>query len=168
MKVCTGFKAWTQVHTKKAPKPDSKASAGAGAGAAVAAVAATTSAEPSEKGLPRDCPADVERLGRHTWTFLHTTASYFPPTPSPAQKSSMLSLLTSLPTLYPCSSCADELGSYMKTHPPKEAVEGGRSTLERWLCEVHNEVNERLGKEAFECNNVGQRWRDGWEDGRCD
>lgn len=152
--VCTGFKAWTGAH-KKVPK--------AGTAAAGAALAAT--ATPAT--LPSDCPPDVERLGRHTWTFLHTTASYYPLTPSPFQRTSMLSLLTALPTLYPCSSCAEELGKYMKVHPPEKAVEG-REGLERWLCEVHNEVNTRLGKEEFDCGNVGQRWRDGWKDGRCD
>lgn len=157
------------MHTKKpkAGASSSSATAGAGAGTAAAAGVAVASTEPSPS-LPRDCPADVERLGRHTWTFLHTTASYFPPTPSATQKSSMLSLLHSLPTLYPCSSCADELGNYMATHPPEKAVEAGRGTLERWLCEVHNEVNTRLGKEEFNCESVGERWRDGWKDGRCD
>ena len=79
----------------------------------------------------------------------------------------MLGLLNSLPVLYPCSHCADELGTYMKDNPPVKAVEA-RSTLEKWLCEVHNEVNERLGKEQFPCETAGERWRDGPKSGRCD
>lgn len=79
----------------------------------------------------------------------------------------MLSLLRSLPVLYPCGTCAGELGTYMQTHPPDRAVDS-RDKLERWLCEVHNEVNDRLGKEQFDCDRVGERWRDGWSDGRCD
>ena len=139
---------------------------GAGAGSAAAGTgAAATDAEPV---LPADCPPDVERLGRHTWTFLHTTASYFPPQPSSHQKSAMLSLLRALPTLYPCGTCADHLGTYLSTHPPEPEVDRGRDALERWLCGVHNEVNERLGKDKFECGDVPQRWRDGWADGRCD
>lgn len=144
---------------------------GGGGAAATAAGALATAASAStldEPTLPADCPPDVERLGRHTWTFLHTTASYYPPHPTTQQRSSMLSLLQSLPTLYPCHSCADELGSYMKKNPPNRAVEEGRESLERWLCETHNEVNERLGKEQFNCDNVPQRWRDGWKDGHCD
>ncbi|GAA5839313.1 hypothetical protein JCM9279_005902 [Rhodotorula babjevae] len=138
---------------------------GAGAGSAGGAGAASIDTEPV---LPADCPPDVERLGRHTWTFLHTTASYFPPQPSPHQKSAMLSLLRALPTLYPCGTCADYLGTYLASQPPEPEVDKGREALERWLCGVHNEVNERLGKDRFECGDVPQRWRDGWADGRCD
>ncbi|GAA5982410.1 hypothetical protein JCM5350_000400 [Sporobolomyces pararoseus] len=162
-KVCTGFKAWTGGATKKKPT-----SSTAGTVAAPLALSTSTSTSSSDaSGLPDDCPPDVERLGRHTWTFLHTTASYFPPTPTIHQQSSMLSLLRSLPTLYPCGNCADHLGEYMKLNPPEEAVKT-RNGVEKWMCQAHNEVNERLGKEKFECENVGQRWRDGWKDGHCD
>ncbi|GAA5879644.1 hypothetical protein JCM16303_004116 [Sporobolomyces ruberrimus] len=153
-KVCTGFKAWTGGATKKKQ-------------AATAFAAGTTLASDPSPSLPSDCPPDVERLGRHTWTFLHTTASYYPPIPSPHQQSSMLSLLHSLPTLYPCGTCADHLGSYMRTNPPEQAIKT-REGVEEWMCKAHNEVNERLGKEKFECGNVGERWREGWKDGHCD
>ena len=35
-------------------------------------------------------------------------------------------------------------------------------------CQMHNEVNLRLGKDEFDCNRVGERWRDGWNDKSCD
>jgi FAD-linked sulfhydryl oxidase len=37
----------------------------------------------------------------------------------------------------------------------------------RWFCELHNEVNERLGRERFNCDVVFQRWRSGPADGSC-
>ena len=55
----------------------------------------------------------------------------------------------------------------MKVNPPEEAVKT-RAGVEGWMCRAHNEVNERLGKEKFECRDVGQRWRDGSKDGHCD
>jgi mitochondrial FAD-linked sulfhydryl oxidase len=125
-----------------------------------AGTAAVTGSRPRD-----DCPPDVDKLGRHTWTFLHTTAAYYPTNPSPVQRSSMLSLLHSLPTLYPCSHCADELGSQIKRHPPD--VSGG-PVLRRWMCDIHNEVNRRLGKAVFDCDRVDERWKDGWKDGSCD
>ncbi|SCV74995.1 BQ2448_8024 [Microbotryum intermedium] len=159
-KICTSSAAWSAL-AGKTKKKTLKPAAGA---AATLAATSTTTGTPSTT----DCPPDVEQLGRYTWTFLHTTASYFPPSPSAHQRTSMLSLLHSLPTLYPCRMCADELGKYIQQHPPEQAVNAGRSSLEQWLCQVHNEVNERLGKTPFNCDNVGQRWRDGWNDGRCD
>ncbi|GAV98642.1 mitochondrial FAD-linked sulfhydryl oxidase ERV1 [Lentinula edodes] len=48
----------------------------------VASGAATTlaasSASASRKIPPTNCPPDSEELGHATWTFLHTTAAYYP------------------------------------------------------------------------------------------
>lgn len=116
---------------------------------------------------PAYCPPDVEVLGRATWTFLHTTAAYYPDNPTPNQRVNMLSLLRSLPILYPCSHCAVHLDENLKTHPPDVS---GRLGLSRWLCERHNEVNERLGKRKFDCEiqSLDERWKDGPNDGSCD
>ena len=114
---------------------------------------------------PPGCPPDVEQLGRATWTFLHTTAAYYPEKPTPTQRANMLMLLRSIPVLYPCTWCADDFGKDINQHPPDVS---GRSALSRWLCERHNEVNEKLGKERFNCAKVDERWKDGPPDGSCD
>ncbi|CAE6437389.1 unnamed protein product [Rhizoctonia solani] len=149
-KVCTSFKAWSKSQRSSAK------SATAGA-----ALATTTTRE--------NCPADVEALGRATWTFLHTTAAYYPTQPTQQHQSSMLALLRSLPALYPCSHCASDFGRDIKRNPP-EGVVGSRETLSRWLCERHNEVNRKLGKDTFDCGmkSLDERWKDGPSDGRCD
>ncbi|CAG8685554.1 11068_t:CDS:2, partial [Acaulospora colombiana] len=112
--------------------------------------------------VPPECPPDSEQLGRSTWTFLHTAAAYYPEKPTPQHRRSMLSLLTSLPILYPCSYCAEHLGGEMEKNPPDVS---SREKLSQWLCNVHNEVNERLGKEKFDCSRVLERWKDGPADG---
>lgn len=53
----------------------------------------------------------------------------------------------------------------MRSAPPD--VRSGES-LGQWLCERHNEVNEMLGKDRYDCAKVRERWKDGWDDGRCD
>jgi mitochondrial FAD-linked sulfhydryl oxidase len=116
-------------------------------------------------GVPTECPPDSEQLGRSTWTFLHTAAAYYPVNPSPQHRRSMLSLLQSLPVLYPCNYCAEHLGGEMKKNPPDVS---GRAQLSKWLCDVHNEVNERLGKDKFDCARALERWKDGPKDGGCD
>jgi len=115
--------------------------------------------------LPPQCPPDSEQLGRSTWTFLHTVAAYYPVNPTPQHRRSMLSLLQSLPVLYPCNYCADHLGVEMQKNPPDVS---GRAQLSNWLCDVHNEVNERLGKDKFDCARAIERWKDGPKDGSCD
>ena len=124
----------------------------------------TASAAPTAINLPPECPPDSFALGFATWTFLHTTAAYYPTNPNPQQRRHMLNLLNSLPTLYPCSYCAQHLGGEMKRNPPDVT---SRDTLSRWLCGVHNEVNLRLGKEPFNCAKVDERWKDGPANGSC-
>ena len=139
-----------------------------GAGFAASTPATTTAPEPDPiDARPENCPPDVEQLGRATWTFLHTTAAYYPDRPSREQRVNMLSLLRALPVLYPCSFCAQHFGERMQARPPDVS---GRAGLSRWLCERHNEVNERLGKETFECTveKLDERWKDGPADGSCD
>ena len=131
------------------------------------ATTASTASQSSIDGPPANCPADAEQLGRATWTFLHTTAAYYPEKPTPTQRANMLMLLRSLPVLYPCTTCADDFGEDLKRNPPDVS---GRLGLSRWLCERHNEVNEKLGKEKFDCRieKVDERWKDGPADGSCD
>lgn len=114
---------------------------------------------------PPGCPPDIEQLGRATWTFLHTTAAYYPEKPTPTQRANMIMLLRSLPVLYACGWCAADFGKDLQSHPPQV---GSRQALSQWLCERHNEVNAKLGKEMFDCATVDERWKDGPSDGRCD
>lgn len=177
-KPCTAFRNWNPVKAASVqktstsagnnPKADDSFAGIASAMSAFAAGSVVTEREATRQdGPPEDCPADVEQLGRATWTFLHTTAAYYPESPTPVQRTRMLGLLMALPVLYPCSWCASHLGSEMQRHPPDVS---GRVGLSRWLCERHNEVNGRLGKPLFNCSlrNIDERWKDGPSDGRCD
>ncbi|KAI0083843.1 ERV/ALR sulfhydryl oxidase domain-containing protein [Irpex rosettiformis] len=172
-KICTSSRDWRRfTKVKKVVNQDGTKSgnstAAAAAAAPVAAVAVATQAAQDEiTPRPENCPPDVEQLGRATWTFLHTTAAYYPEKPTPNQRANMLSLLRSLPVLYPCSWCATHLGENMKANPPDVS---GRLGLSRWLCERHNEVNDRLGKPRFDCSwsKLDERWKDGPADGSCD
>ncbi|KAG8935076.1 hypothetical protein FRC01_009116 [Tulasnella sp. 417] len=174
-KICnvSSFKAAARAQTKKDPSSSKAGSftssgsshsstAATSAAAVTGAVAATTPAT-----RPADCPPDVEDLGRATWTFLHTTAAYYPEKPTPTQRSDMLNLLKALPNLYPCGWCASHLKENMAIHPPDKVVDN-RFSLSKWLCDRHNDVNERLGKPIFDCSKTDERWKDGPKDGSCD
>ncbi|KAF7308288.1 Sulfhydryl oxidase [Mycena chlorophos] len=81
------------------------------------------------------------------------------------QRAQMLALIGSLPALYPCSHCAEDFGERVKENPPDVS---GRAGLSQWFCERHNEVNEKLGKAAFDCSKTDERWKQGPADGSCD
>lgn len=166
---------------KEAPEKDyssSSSSPAAAVGAATSAAAslALTSAGSNE----RACPPDGEELGRSAWTLLHSAAAYFPEDPSAQQQSSMLAMFRALPHIYPCHSCAEALGEEYKREEKEggwedrniklaEAVHSGPA-LRKWLCGIHNEVNQRLGKPTFPCTEakLTERWLDGPSDGSCD
>jgi FAD-linked sulfhydryl oxidase len=168
-KVCTAFRNWrprTATQAKKgSPGVHSMGSVSAAMAAFATGSASTSASESLSEDPPPHCPPDVEQLGRATWTFLHTTAAYYPERPTPAQRANMLSLIRSLPMLYPCTTCASDFGEDMKEHPPDVS---GKVGLSRWLCERHNQVNEKLGKVKFDCMKTDERWKDGPTDGSCD
>lgn len=170
-KVCNSWQTWAKVAKK--PRPAQAPSPNTTVGTTVSAAAAVigTAEKNTDKGTteepqrPADCPPDVNTLGRATWTFLHTTAAYYPRTATPAQQTSMRALIHGVAEFYPCTWCAKDFRERIAEHAPDVQ---GRDGLGRWLCERHNEVNVRLGKEVFDCGKVGERWKDGPKDGRCD
>lgn len=190
-KICTSFRNWKPPTSGKTPtltKPSSNHKGTKGSAAAAHAIASATAlsaaasspssfsaaaaatgndANPEAEAARRAarCPPDVEALGRATWTFLHTTAAYYPDSPTPKQRAHMLQLLHALPQLYPCSHCADDLGERIKRRPPDVR---SRVALAAWLCATHNDVNVLLGKPTFDCARVDERWKDGPKDGSCD
>ncbi|GAN06799.1 conserved hypothetical protein [Mucor ambiguus] len=103
-----------------------------------------------------NCPADSVTLGKAAWTLLHTTAAYYPDRPAPSQMDSMRAFMTSFVDNYPCFS--KEFKQYMIEEPIRV---GSRKKLSEWLCRQHNKVNEKLGKPAFDCKAVFDRWLQG-------
>ncbi|CAK7235415.1 Flavin-linked sulfhydryl oxidase of the mitochondrial IMS [Sporothrix eucalyptigena] len=157
---CTSFASWAN-QTKSALKISSS---GGSAGAAAAAAMAATTAAVAPSG-PADCPADVETLGRGTWTLLHTIAAQYPTQPTLGQQADVRGFIGSLSRLYPCWVCAEDFQKFLAKSP---VLATSRDEFGRWLCAAHNEVNEKLGKPQFDCNLWEERWRTGWKDGRCD
>lgn len=178
-KVCNSWQDWGKMMGGGAKKgggggEGSKKGKGMGMGAFAAMAAGTSSPSSTTptKSLqgPKDraeCPADTAALGRSTWTFLHTTAAYYPLSAPLETQRQMTNLLSSLSLLYPCLPCAEDFQDSVRSHPPDVS---GRFALSKWLCERHNEVNEKLGKERFGCDwgNLDKRWKDGPSDGSCD
>ncbi len=69
------------------------------------ALRASSSSASAAEEAPRACPVDRDELGRATWALLHTTAAYFPETPSAADRAGAADLVRGLAASYPCEHC---------------------------------------------------------------
>ncbi|ORY80233.1 hypothetical protein BCR35DRAFT_352556 [Leucosporidium creatinivorum] len=88
-------------------------------------------------------------LGRASWKLLHTMAARFPEHPTESERDAFKSFIYLFSRLYPCGECAAHFQELLRKHPPQTATRGAASLH---LCHLHNLVNERLGKEEFDCS----------------
>eukprot|EP01006_Ploeotia_vitrea_P009814 TRINITY_DN24491_c0_g1_i1.p1 TRINITY_DN24491_c0_g1~~TRINITY_DN24491_c0_g1_i1.p1 ORF type:complete len:164 (-),score=14.89 TRINITY_DN24491_c0_g1_i1:172-663(-) len=92
------------------------------------------------------------KLGNAGWTILHSFAAAYPKQPTEEQRSSFSTFLKSWSVLYPCDYCAEDMRTWMADHPPELE---SRESASKWVCRMHNDVNEKLGKHSpFDCNDV--------------
>lgn len=101
-----------------------------------------TLTEVTTEGDTCDCACeeiDRDQLGRSTWYLLHEIVKHADPEYDPA----FMLLMEILGVLYPCPHCREHIAEYVSTH----RVE----MTEKWMCEFHNSVNERLNKTIVEC-----------------
>jgi FAD-linked sulfhydryl oxidase len=87
-------------------------------------------------------------------------AAYYPDQPDALRKVQARRFFDALGDLYPCTHCAEDFRRDINRDPPR--VES-RTALSVWLCERHNEVNEKLGKEKHSCAiaELDKRWLKG-------
>jgi FAD-linked sulfhydryl oxidase len=150
-KLCGDFRQWRKKQQKASVDASSES----------ASLVGTAIPEKEEV----ECPPDLFDLGRCTWSFLHTMAAYYPEKPTPQQQTDMTQFMTLFGKFFPCEDCAEHFRERMNIRPPNAR---NRKSFTRWMCEMHNDVNRRTGKELFDCSKVDERWRDGWNDGSCD
>jgi len=121
-------------------------------------VLATDNSASEKKSI--ECPVGREDLGVSGWTLLHTISVYFPVQPTGEDKTRMQTFLTLFGQFYPCKECGQEFLEYIHSKPPQL---DSREDLMQWMCQAHNDVNERLGKDKFNCSvaSLDQRWKSG-------
>ncbi|KAL7628530.1 hypothetical protein AAE478_000045 [Parahypoxylon ruwenzoriense] len=91
-------------------------------------------------------------LGRSTWKFLHTMMARFPDKPTEDDSLALKTFIQLFARLYPCGDCARHFQKLLAQYPPQVS---SRNAAAAWACFVHNQVNERLKKPLFDCNNIG-------------
>lgn len=103
------------------------------------------------------CPVDLTVLGNSTWIFLHTMCAYYPDKPTQQQQQLMIQFIHSLGEFFPCHNCARHLRQYIKQHPIQC---DSKQSLSLWFCNMHNDVNKRLNKPLYDCNDLERQYYD--------
>jgi hypothetical protein len=101
-------------------------------------------------------PLSKDLAGNAAWRNMHHRASlYSDNNPTPKERERMKYFLyesmNSVAQL--CKNCKKDIKDYLRKHPLDSAL-GGKRQLSRYLCEFHNHVNEKTGKEIHNCHNI--------------
>lgn len=151
--------AGTSTSSMTATDESKSSSSSSKAGSTSQQVAAASYSTPSTaSSSSSSCPPRSAELGRSSWTLLHSMAAWYPDNPTRQEQTRMANFMEALGDFYPCPWCADDFRAELQKTPP--AVET-RTDLCMWLCDQHNRVNQKLGKQLFDCNmrDLDERWR---------
>ncbi len=80
--------------------------------------------------------------GPHAWEFLHSVAHAYPINPTLKNKNMYKQFYTSLQYVLPCAGCKK---SYKNFNIDESALKN-RDTLTKWVYDLHEKVNHKLGK----------------------
>lgn len=80
--------------------------------------------------------------GQSAWEFLHRVSFRLDDSTLDADR--LYELFRALGSALPCKSCRRHYDAYIDAHPPEF---NSGDELARWLVDLHNDVNARLGKQ---------------------
>jgi len=89
-----------------------------------------------------------EVWGPFFWHTIHIVALGYPQDPSYTHKKATKEFFESLQFLIPCPICRQHYVSHMAKMPIGPSLDS-RTDLFRWTIELHNEVNQMLGKRKY-------------------
>lgn len=92
---------------------------------------------------------------------MHTMLARYPKSPTADERSALGSYLHLFARLYPCGECSEHFRVLLADNPPQTS---SRDAASQWGCYVHNLVNERLKKPAFDCGRVTEEYKCGCAD----
>lgn len=104
--------------------------------------------------------SEMSKWGAHGWCFLHSCAWAYPEHPTPADRRVMAAFLVSTGRVLPCLKCRAHYATFVAKHVPNADAPAlrDRDALSRCLVQLHNEVNERLGKPTQSYADVRARY----------
>lgn len=99
---------------------------------------------------------DKNVWGKPMWSTIHLVALGYPENPSADIAIKYNQFFISIAHVIPCDDCRKHFISLVTDNPP--ALDN-RDTLFKWTVDIHNSVNERLGKEKVSYENAYSLWK---------
>ena len=85
--------------------------------------------------------------GKHGWPFLHYITLSYPDNPDEATKQMFKDFFTQIIWKFlPCESCRVNYVKHLKHLPLTDDILSSRNKFIYWFVDIHNMVNEELGK----------------------
>ena len=91
--------------------------------------------------------------GPFFWHTLHIVALGYPKAPTYTDKRCAKEFYESLAYLLPCSICREHYREHLTKNPISTYLDN-RTDLLKWTVEIHNQVNEALGKTKWSMEEV--------------
>lgn len=94
---------------------------------------------------------DVRFWGPSFWSTMEFVCFNYPAQPTEQQKTQTLQFFQSIARVLPCESCKTHFIELIKKYPPTLS---NRDQLSRWIVDMHNHVNQRLGKPIMDYKTI--------------
>ena len=91
--------------------------------------------------------------GPSFWFVIHTIAFYYPEKPSFNEKRHMYEFFQNLQHIIPCNVCRQHYTKHFNDHPISPYLDN-KSNLVAWTVELHNRVNQTIGKPTKSVDDV--------------
>lgn len=97
--------------------------------------------------------------GPAAWKFLHAATFAYPDVPTERHKEDALKLFQSLGSMLPCGDCCVNYSNEFSIASISKHLHS-KEALSRWLVDLHNRVNARLGKPTVTYDEVAALYPD--------
>lgn len=87
-----------------------------------------------------------EIWGAYAWKFFHLVTLDYPINPTQLDKYHYYQFFNSIQYVLPCGTCRKNLTEHLKNYPLTDNVLASRTSLIKWMIDLHNVVNYYIGK----------------------
>ena len=96
---------------------------------------------------------DPKVWGPHFWFVLHLIAFHYPEKPNSFDKDAYKNYYHSVKDILPCTMCKQHFKNYLSQYPIEPHLDS-KLDLIRWVNQIHNFVNVKLGKPALSHDDI--------------